>query len=73
MGIKTFAVVSDGMMIQPIQSFKTYSQKLARIQRKLSLKKREAATGRKQELWHLKHTKRLAESGRTFYTKLQAI
>jgi putative transposase len=40
MGIKTFAAVSDGMMIQPIQSFKTYSQKLARIQRKLSHKQK---------------------------------
>jgi putative transposase len=39
MGSKTFAAVSDGMMIQPIQSFKTYSQELAGIQRQLSKKK----------------------------------
>jgi putative transposase len=40
MGIANFAAVSDGMMIQPIHSFKAYSQKLARIQRKLSLKRK---------------------------------
>jgi putative transposase len=49
MGIKTFAAVSDGMMIPPIQSFKTYSQKLAIIQRKLSRKKKGSGNWKKVE------------------------
>jgi putative transposase len=47
MGFKTFAAVSDGLMIQPIQSFKTYSQKLAIIQRKLDRKKKGSGNWKK--------------------------
>jgi putative transposase len=47
MGIKIFAAVSNGMMIQPIQSFKAYSQKLGRIQRKLSRKQKGSSSWKK--------------------------
>jgi putative transposase len=47
MGIKTFAAVSDGMMIQPAQLLNRYSQKLARNQRKLSFKKKRSGNRKK--------------------------
>lgn len=47
MGVTNFVAVSDGTMIPAKQSFKEYSRKLARIQRKLSRKKKGSSNWKK--------------------------
>lgn len=49
MGIKRFATLSNGKVYQPVNSFKTLSQKLARAQRDLARKIRGSQNHRKQK------------------------
>lgn len=69
MGISNFAVLSNGTMIPPVQALKDYSGKLARIQRKLSRKKKGSSNWKKTKTLVSKTHQKIGRSRQDFLHK----
>lgn len=69
MGVKRFATLSNGTFIEPLNSFKKSSEKLASLQRKLKHKKKFSKNWQKQKAKITKHHEKIASARRDYLHK----
>lgn len=69
MGVARFATLSDGNYIEPLNSFRTHEEKLAKLQRELSRKKKFSSNWNKQKEKVQKQHQKIANVRKDFLHK----
>lgn len=70
MGVKCFATLSNGIVYQPLNSFKKSAAKLATLQRKLKNKRKFSNNWQKQKAKITKHHEKIANARRDILHKI---